>query len=149
MKRELTPSLFIIYPPNPRNSLERSFMCFFYLSFWIKEKSVATLAIRINAIKTQNTKSVLPPYQRMQSSKPDISKRDRANLGYDGFPYSIIFQSNSTRKLESYAFWLEVYWILEVSQNLSDKHKVTLIQHTLTSLNEVGKADDISLTRVW
>ena len=46
----------------------------FYLSFWIKGKSVATLDIRTNAIETQNTKSVLPPYPRIGDSTGEISK---------------------------------------------------------------------------
>ena len=38
MKRVLIPPLFIIYPPNLRNNLERSFLCFFTFPYWIKEK---------------------------------------------------------------------------------------------------------------
>ena len=44
MKRVLIPSLFIIYPPNSRKHLERSFLCFFTFPYRIKEKSMATLA---------------------------------------------------------------------------------------------------------
>ena len=47
----------------------------FNLSFWIKEKSVATLAQPKHLRKqTQNLKSVLPPYHRTGDSAGDMLK---------------------------------------------------------------------------
>ena len=50
------------------------FHMLFHLSFWIKEKSVATLAKPQHLqTQTQNSKSVLPPYHRVElefSKKP-------------------------------------------------------------------------------
>ena len=54
----------------------------FHLSFWIKEKSVATLANRNICDKTQNTMSVLPPYHRTGDSAGKNSKSG-VTLGLD------------------------------------------------------------------
>ena len=47
-------------PPELKKQSQRSFMCFFTVPFWIKEKSVATLSIRNNCDKTQNTQVSSP-----------------------------------------------------------------------------------------
>ena len=54
-------------PPNSKTSL-KVFPVLFHLSFWIKEKSVATLANRNICDQTQTLKSVLPPYHRTGDS---------------------------------------------------------------------------------
>ena len=56
----LTPYLFITYPSNSRNNLERSFLFFSTFPYWIKENSVPTLAIRNNYDQTQNTQVSSP-----------------------------------------------------------------------------------------
>ena len=48
-------------PPELRNNLKRSFLFFSAFPYWIKEKSMVTLAIRTIAIKRKTTKSILPP----------------------------------------------------------------------------------------
>ena len=45
-------------PPEPKIFKIRSFLCFSHLSYWIKEKSVATLAIRNIGFKPKTLKSV-------------------------------------------------------------------------------------------
>ena len=55
-------------PLELRNNLERSFLFFSSFPYWIKEKSVATLANRNICDKMQNLKSVLPPYHRTGDS---------------------------------------------------------------------------------
>ena len=54
----------------------------FHLSFWIKEKSVATLTNRNICDKTQNLKSVLPPYHRTGDSAGEYYKSG-VTLGLD------------------------------------------------------------------
>ena len=67
MKRVLIPSLFIIYPPNSRKHLERSFMCFFTFPYWIKEKSMETLAKPQHLrIQMQNTQVISPTVSHIQ-----------------------------------------------------------------------------------
>ena len=59
-------------PPELKKTSLKVFPMLFHLSFWIKEKSVATLAIPTNAIEMQNTKSFLPPYHRIGDSAGEI-----------------------------------------------------------------------------
>ena len=56
-------------PPELKKTSQRHFLCFFTFPFWIKEKSVATLANRDICDKTQNLKLVLPPHHTMVSSE--------------------------------------------------------------------------------
>ena len=52
-------------PPELKKIISKVFYVLFTLSFiWIKEKLVATLAIRNNCNQTENTKSILLPYYR-------------------------------------------------------------------------------------
>jgi hypothetical protein len=57
-----------MYLPNPKSKL-RSFLFFSTFPYWIKEKSVATLANRDIAIKT--TKKSSSPYDRTGDSAGD------------------------------------------------------------------------------
>ena len=56
MERVITPSLFIIYPQT-QETISKVFMFLFSLSFWIKEKSMTTLANRKNWNQTQKIPS--------------------------------------------------------------------------------------------
>ena len=58
--------------PELKKTSLKVFPFLFSLSFWIKENSVATLTIRIIAIKHKITKSVLPPYHRTGDSTGEI-----------------------------------------------------------------------------
>ena len=64
-------------PPKLKILKKKGLSCSFHpFLYWIKEKSVATLAIRNICDKTQNTKSVLPPYYR----KPYRVQHGPANM---------------------------------------------------------------------
>ena len=62
-------------PPELNKTSLKVFPVLFHLSFWIKEKSVATLAkLQHLRTQTQNLKSVLPPHHRTGDSAGDQSK---------------------------------------------------------------------------
>jgi hypothetical protein len=63
-----------MYLPNPKSKL-RFFLFFSTFPYWIKEKSVATLAIRDIAIKSK-TPQVSSPYDRTGDSAGDTLKRE-------------------------------------------------------------------------
>ena len=61
-------------PPEPKNLKLRSFLFFSTFPYGIKEKSVATLAIRDIAIKSK-TPQVSSPYDRTGDSAGDHKER--------------------------------------------------------------------------
>ena len=72
MKREGANTFpFYNLPPEIKKTSLKVFPILLSLSFWIKEKSVATLANRNICDKTQNLKSVLPPHHRTGDSAGD------------------------------------------------------------------------------
>ena len=62
---------FYNLPPELKKTSLKVFPVLFSLSFWIKEKSVVTLAICTIAIKRKTTKSVLPLRYRTGDSAGD------------------------------------------------------------------------------
>ena len=64
-------------PPELKKTSLKVFPMLFHLSFffWIKEKSVKTLAIPNICDQTQNKRSFLPPYHRTGDSAGEYSKK--------------------------------------------------------------------------
>ena len=75
---------FYNLPPEVKKTPLKVFPVLFHLSFWIKEKSVETLAKPQHLQKqTQNLKSVLPPYHRTGDSTGDLILKSGVTLGLD------------------------------------------------------------------
>ena len=68
-------------PPELKKTYQRSFLLFLAFPYWIKEKSVATLAIRTITIKRKTTKSILPPRYRTGDSAGELILKSGVTLG--------------------------------------------------------------------
>ena len=61
-------------PPEPKNLKLRSFLFFSTFPYWIKEKSVATLAIRDICFPKQKHIKVSSPYDRTGDSAGELQR---------------------------------------------------------------------------
>ena len=129
MKRVLTPSILITYPPNSRKFL-KGISCYFQpFLYWIKEKSWWLLISTTIVIKRKTTKSILPPYHNKVRMCVDYRDLNRESPKGDfPLPYIDVFVNN-TAQHKVFSFMDGFSGYNQIKMAPEDMEKTTFVTH--------------------